>query len=386
MRFSHHVAKGTGRADMKARALSPRVIDAALAVLVFLAAAVNVVGQDQAGIDGIPMLGFFLLAAASAGLVWRRAFPLVALGVVLAMMVVWTLAGYPSNPVFHLLAGLYAAGRHLPQKWPSLMGLIVALAAAATIQIVDGDPIADIAIVGLFTVLPWYIGRRVRIRGEYATAIRERRSAEAQQTVNDARAAIARELHDVVAHNVTVMTVQAGVARLVVADDPERAQEAIEAVEEAGRRALDELRHLLGVLRPETGTDRMDPQPALHQVDKLAERLRATGMDITVSMDVTSALPVRVDLFAYRIVQEALTNVLKHGGVDAATAVRLSETDGRLAVEVTNTGAVTTVLPGSGRGIVGMQERAGLLGGTFEAGPRPEGGFQVLARLPIGDE
>ena len=108
-------------------------------------------------------------------------------------------------------------------------------------------------------------------------------------------------------------------------------------------------------------------------------------MDISLAIDVTSELPVRVDLFAYRIVQEALTNVLKHGGAEATTQLRLEEVDGHLDIEVTDSGTGATTLPGSGQGIVGMQERATLLGGTVEAGPRPEGGFRVLARLPIGD-
>jgi signal transduction histidine kinase len=243
------------------------------------------------------------------------------------------------------------------------------------------------------TTLPWYVGRRVRIRAYYAAAVRDRaehlewkRASEAQRAITDARAGIARELHDVVAHNVSVMTVQAGVARLVVVDDPVRAQEAIGAVEEAGRRALDELRHLLGVLRPETGSGELGPQPALNQVHELVDRLRQTGMSISLAADIPSELPVRVDLFSYRIVQEALTNVLKHGGVDAAAQVRLEEADGQLEIEVTDTGTVTSTLPGSGQGIVGMRERAILLGGTLDAGPRPEGGFRVLARLPIGDQ
>ena len=109
-------------------------------------------------------------------------------------------------------------------------------------------------------------------------------------------------------------------------------------------------------------------------------------MSISLTVDVPSELPVRVDLFAYRIVQEALTNVLKHGGVDASAQVRVEEADGYLDIEVTDTGTATSTLPGSGQGIVGMRERASLLGGIFEAGPRPEGGFRVFARLPIGDQ
>ena len=214
----------------------------------------------------------------------------------------------------------------------------------------------------------------------------EERTRDEQHAIADARAAIARELHDVVAHNVSVMTVQAGVARLLVAHDPQQAQGAIGAVEQAGRRALDELRHLLGVLRPETSSGELGPQPALSQLDQLVDRLRQTGMRISLVADVRSELPVRVDLFAYRIIQEALTNVLKHGGVDATAHVRVEEADGRLDIEVTDTGTATSTLPGSGQGIVGMRERAIVLGGTLEAGPRPEGGFRVRARLPIGEQ
>ena len=188
------------------------------------------------------------------------------------------------------------------------------------------------------------------------------------------------------AHNVSVMTVQAGVARLVVSDDPDRAQEAIGAVEEAGRQALDELRHLLGVLRPDGASDELNPQPALSQISKLVDQLRQTGMSISLTSEVRSELPVRVDLFAYRIVQEALTNVLKHAGTGASSEVRIEEIEGHIEIEVTNTGSGATTLPGSGQGIMGMQERAVSLGGTFAAGPRPDGGFRVHATLPIGEQ
>jgi signal transduction histidine kinase len=244
----------------------------------------------------------------------------------------------------------------------------------------------------MVTGLPWYVGRRLRIRGEHAAIAKEReelleweRATAAERAVADARASIARELHDVVAHNVSVMTVQAGAARLLMPKDLDRAQEAIGAVEEAGRRALDELRHLLGVLRSNAVSDDLSPQPSLDQVPELVDQLRNAGMQISLASDVQSVLPDRVDLFGYRIVQEALTNVLKHGGRHATTEVRIVESDGHLDIEVTNTGTGTTSLPGAGQGLVGMQERAIMLGGTVEAGPRPGGGFGVRARLPIGD-
>ena len=373
--------------------LSPVGVDVAVAVVAFGASVVNVAAQDGVGISAIPVAGFLMLAIGSVALVWRRSRPLAVLGVTLAMTVAWMAFSYPGNPIFIILVSLYAVGRYFPKGWISLAALAAALAVVLFGQVTDSEPVAVVVAALVVTTLPWYVGRRVRIRGYYAAAARERaehlewkRATEAQRAVADARAGIARELHDVVAHNVSVMTVQAGVARLVVADDPERAQEAIGAVEEAGRRALDELRHLLGVLRPETASGELSPQPALNQVHELVDQLRQTGMSISLTADVPSELPVRVDLFAYRIVQEALTNVLKHGGVDATVEVRLEETDGHLDIEVIDTGTATSTLPGSGQGIVGMKERALLLGGTFEAGPRPEGGFRVLARLPIGDQ
>ena len=373
--------------------LPPVGVDIAVVVVVFGASVVNVAAQDAAGISEIPVAGLLMLAIGSVALFWRRRWPLAVLGVALAMTVAWMAFGYPGNPIFLILVSLYSVGRYFPEGRISLAALAVALAVVGFGQVTDGDPVSEVVAALVVTTLPWYVGRRVRIRGYYAAAARERaehlewkRATEAQRAIADARAGIARELHDVVAHSVSVMTVQAGVARLVLVDDPERAQEAIGAVEEAGRRALDELRHLLGVLRPETASGELGPQPALNQVHELVDQLRQTGMSISLAADVPPELPVRVDLFAYRIVQEALTNVLKHGGVDAAVQVRLEETDGHLDIEVTDTGTAPSTLPGSGQGIVGMKERAILLGGTFEAGPRPEGGFRVLARLPIGDQ
>ncbi len=370
--------------------LTPVGFDIVVAVAVFGASVVNIPAQERVGISDIPAAGFVMLAIASGALFWRRRLALAVLGVVLAMAVAWTALDYLGNPVFHILASLYAVGRYVPDLRHSLVALAAALAVVGLGQGVDGDPVSEVVTGLILTTLAWYVGRLVRSR---AAAARERaeylewkRTAEAQQAIADARAAIARELHDVVAHNVSVMTVQAGVARLVVADDPERAQEAIGSVEEAGRRTLDELRHLLGVLRPETASDELGPQPALNHVHKLVDQLRQTGMSISLAADFPAELPARVDLFSYRIVQEALTNALKHGGVDAATWVRIEEVDGQLEIEVTDNGTGETALSGSGQGIVGMRERATLLGGVLTAGPRPEGGFRVLARLPMGEQ
>src|SRR6266511_4077000 len=209
-------------------------------------------------------------------------------------------------------------------------------------------------------------------------------AAEARRAIAEERTRIARELHDVVAHRVSLMTVQAGAAKTVAAADPESASQAMHEVEKAGRQALDELRHLLGVLRPEAEVAALGPQPGLADVPRLVEQFRAAGLDVSLAMEGAQiGLPARVDLSAYRIAQEALTNVLKHAGPSARTEVRLSTDNHHVAIEVLDNGHRATILPGSGHGIVGMRERALLLGGSLDAGPRLDGGFQVVARLPV---
>jgi signal transduction histidine kinase len=365
-------------------------ISVAVTIGTFVFAVVNLSVQANIDVADIPAGGFALLAVGSAALFWLRSQPLAVFGVACAMTLTWFALSYQGNPVFHILVSVYAVGRYVREWRISLAVLAVALAVTGLALVADNDPVSDVVTGLMVTTLPWYVGLRIRLRRdaarERAELLEWKRASAARQAISDARAGIARELHDVVAHNVSLMTVQAGVARLMVTEDPDTAQEAIGAVEEAGREALDELRHLLGVLHPEGGSDELSPQPALGQVHKLVDRLRQTGMEVSLAMEVTSELPVRVDLFAFRIVQEALTNVLKHGGADATSQVHIEEADGHLDIDVTDTGAGTTTLPGSGRGIMGMQERAISLGGTFEAGPRSGGGFRVVARLPIGDQ
>ena len=180
------------------------------------------------------------------------------------------------------------------------------------------------------------------------------------------------------------MTVQAGAAKIVVADNPDGALQAMNAAENAGRQALDELRHLMGVLRPEAEVDGLGPQPSIGDVPRLVEQLKDAGLEISLAMEnARTDLPARVGLSTYRIVQEALTNVLKHAGPSARTEVLLSTDDHEIAIDVRDSGSGAKILPGSGHGIVGMRERAQLLGGSLDAGPRPSGGFQVVARLPI---
>jgi signal transduction histidine kinase len=242
--------------------------------------------------------------------------------------------------------------------------------------------------------------RMRRMRAEHAAATR--------RALDEERARIAGELHDVVTHNVSVMIVQAGAARQVLTDDPAEATEALLAVESSGRAAMTELRHLLGLLSPAmntsdapgtgAGPDRdaiaagldLSPQPGLGQLQPLIDRVAATGLPVDLQVGgEPRALPPGLDLAAYRVVQESLTNVLKHAG-KPRTTVRLDYGDAELVVEVTDAGRpipaagpVPSGVPGAGRGLLGLRERVVLYGGELDAGTRPDGGWQVRARLPV---
>ncbi len=369
----------------------PGAADAVLAIVVFLAT-VFVLFEDPdqdfaiRAFSDVPIATYLVIAVASAALYWRRYQPLVVLGVTLVPLTLPL--GLGDDPfLIGFLFALYSVGRYISNDRSSYYGVGGALTLVAITDLIDAEPAADIGFALFVVSVIWYIGRRIRFRGEHAVQLERERAAEAGRMVAEERTRIARELHDVVAHRVSMMTVQAGAAKTVAVDDPERAMKAMEAVEKAGRQALDELRHLLGVLRPEAEVDGLGPQPGLADVPRLVDQLGEAGLDVSLTMDgAHTDLPARVDLSAYRIVQEALTNVLKHAGPSARTEVRLSTDNDGVAIDVFDTGHGATILPGSGHGIVGMRERAKMLGGSLDAGPRPGGGFRVVAYLPIGEE
>jgi len=340
----------------------------------------------------VPALAVF--AVASAALYWRRRTPLVVLGVA---VVAWALtlgSGYADLGAVTIIA-LYSAGRYASDDRWGPVGVAAAIVVVNVDGLTDPAPWGEAAFGGVVMFVAWYVGRRLRMRAERSAQLLRDQAAEARRIVTEERARIARELHDVVAHRVSLMTVQAGAAKAVAAEDPEGAREAMGAVEEAGRQALDELRHLLGVLRPETDTDGLGPQPSLADLPRLVEQVRGAGLDVSVTMDgLRTPLPARVELSAYRIVQEALTNVLKHAGPRAQAEVHLRGDRNGITVEVLDDGhgVAAPPVPGAsyegraGHGLVGMSERAHLLGGRIDAGPRAGGGFRVVARLPVGGE
>jgi signal transduction histidine kinase len=345
-------------------------------------------------VDDLPIPVLLVFAVASAALFWRRQAPLAVLAVALAGWALTIGSGYADLGGVAIIA-LYSAGRYATDDRLAQLGVGAAIVVVVLDNRTAPDPWGEAVFGAVVMFVAWYVGRRVRLRQQRAAELRREQAAEARRVVIEERTRIARELHDVVAHRVSLMTVQAGAAKAVAAQDPEGALRAMSAVEEAGRQALDELRHLLGVLRPETDLDGLGPQPGLADLPRLVEQTRGAGLDVSLATDgVVAGLPARVDLFAYRIVQEALTNVLKHAGPGARTEVRLGS-DGRgVVIEVLDDGPGATAPPGPdaddagarGHGIVGMRERARLLGGTLDASPRPGGGFSVVAHLPTGGE
>ena len=378
----------------------PQAADAALAVVVFLADVFSGSFADPETAQGFsvglaaefPLASYLLLIVGSAAIYWRRSRPLLVFTAALGMVLVWSLVGFPGDPGLGVFVALYSVGRYVEVDRYSYIAVAVAMVMMTISLVSEGDSAPGMAFGLAVTFVPWYIGRRIRIRRAYLGLLKDRavylekeREAEAHRAVTEERARIARELHDVVAHRVSLMTVQAGAAKTVAADDPEAALQAMEAVEQAGRQALGELRHLLGVIRPDAEGNGLGPQAGIAELPRLVEQLAQAGLTVSLTLDeVPAEVPARVDLSTYRIVQEALTNVLKHGGPDAEVEVCVTGSNGEVAIDVTDTGSGGTILPGSGHGLLGMRERATLLGGTLDAGPRPGGGYRVSSRLPIG--
>ncbi len=318
------------------------------------------------------LLGIALAVAQGAALRWRRSHPEWVMVVALAGgLGIQLLAPEVVLPV----AGLFAIGSLAAARPPrvSLVGLaaLIALVAANFFTTTVEDTVFTMGLA----VGAWALGEAARNR---RTAIDE----EARRAVSDERAHIARELHDVIAHSVSVIVVQAAAADDVFDERPDQARAALRSIERSGREAMTELRRLLGAVRPEARPPA--PQPGLDRVE-LAEPLRAAGLGVGVHREGDPApLPAGVDLSAYRIVQEALTNTLRHARASRAE-VTLSYGADSVELEVTDDGnGVSAADPcAPGQGLMGMRERAALLGGTLEAGPLPRGGYRVHARLPL---
>ncbi|MFF2631007.1 sensor histidine kinase [Kitasatospora griseola] len=391
----------------------PMVVDSAWALIVLVFGVL--VAAEQVDVNGNRVTGPQLwaglaIAAVLPGLmVVRRRWPDVTTAVAVALGLSQIAARI--EPGLSSVAYLVFAytGAAFGRAWTSRLALAASLAAGPLTvwRLVPSPDSANdtltkrVVLSALMTtpfVLCWAWGRLTRVRRAYLVELEDRaarlereRDAQAQVAVAAERARIARELHDVVAHNVSVMIVQADGAAYVMDTSPQQTKEALGTIASTGRQALAEMRRLLGVLRTADTTGEYVPQPGVEELPELLEQVRTAGLPVefTATGEVRE-LPRGLELTVYRIVQEALTNVRKHGGPGASAKVTVDFRDGDLEVLVEDDGRGSTReqltaggADGLGHGLIGMRERVGMVSGSLDVGPRPGGGFRIRAVLPL---
>jgi signal transduction histidine kinase len=368
------------------------VVDAALAGLLVALAQVEVWSRTDAA-DPRPLVAV-AASAMTLPLAWRRRAPIAVATVVMATLTVSSLAwDTPDKTVFPIAVVVlttYSVAAYSELRGALIGGAIVLVTSSVLEAGVDGE-VGNFFFIAVLELSVWIAGRAVRSHGSRAAKLADRAvaleregEARARTAVAEERARIARELHDIVAHSVTTMVVQAGAERRVLDPGQASTREVLLGIEETGRQALVEMRRLLGMLRKDDEELALAPQPSIAHVDILVDQVRAAGMPVELRVEGKPVpLPPGVDLSAYRIVQEALTNALKHAGPARATVtVRYDKHELRL--EIADSGSGTVNGGGGGHGLIGMRERVTLFGGKLDAGSRAEGGYVVQARLPLG--
>lgn len=385
------------------RALDPRLVDALIALALASLIELQFVWGDhpEAEADAVNLVGGLLLALALA---WRRRAPVAMIcALVAAAFANEALGGglfsFPApgdsdgaTPPFGSLVAavvaFYSLGAHARDR-EATIGLMLGLAGFWATVIVSGQvDFGSFFFSTALAVTPWVVGRNARARSLRLAAAEREQEQRTRMAVSDERTRIARELHDVVAHSVGVIVVQAEGARRVFERDPDRAREALDSIEQTARTALGEMRRSLGVLRREGGRAELEPQPGIEDLGELLAQARAGGLTVELAVEgEPTSLPHGVDLSAYRIVQEALTNAIKHAGpVRALVTVRYGE--GQLELEVADDGpgpSANGAESRTGHGLAGMRERVAAHGGALETGAGPEGGFLVRASLPLSE-
>ena len=352
---------------------------------------------------GWPPPGILVAAALTAApLAFRRIYPIAAFCVILCAVI-----GSNGNTTTITYAAAifaaYSAVAYSPYRRAALLSVLAA-AVIVTAAYPNTTPPVPERFTALLILIPTVaVAAAIRVwrRRAAESAERLRRAqaeheAETRRAVELERARIASEMHDVVTHNVSVMVVQAGAARRVLDSSPDDAREALLAVEASGRTAMTELRNLLGLLAPSGAAEpdadpaggggelALSPQPDLGQIDTLVERVRTAGLPVELSVAGSRNLPPGLALAGYRVVQEALTNVLKHAG-QAKTTIQIEYRPAELFITVYDDGGPAAMAPpgGDGRGLIGLRERIAVYGGELDAGPRPGGGWRLTARIPL---
>lgn len=357
--------------------------------------AIQVVGTHFAGLRqperlSLDPLGVLLLAAGPAALVLRRRYPVAVLSFVLATTLAYLLLDYPRGPIFFALIVAFVTAVMLGRRIAAIASLVVGYFSFLWLpHLVGIEPSPTLGqVVGLAAWLLVLLAatENARTRRERAFELARTREVEAKRRAGEARLRIARELHDVLAHNISLINVQAGVALHLMDDRPEQARTALTAIKQASNEALGELRSVLDILRDGHEAAPRSPTSGLARLDDLVAKTEAAGLSVSKRVGGTPrALPPKVDLAAFRIVQEALTNVTRHA-VGARATVRIDYGDLDLTVQIDDDGrGATSGTPSGGKGIPGMRERATALDGELDAGPLHDGGFRVRARFPLRD-
>ncbi len=379
---------------------NPRVQGAGDALLAFVLAATSVVpvlGGDPSW--GRPKaLGIVLALASTVPVAWRARWPLSACAVVLAANGGCVYVAAPQQAAFQPFLALVLCGYSVGSRAEGRRALWVppVLAVAAipmfALAVAAGQDPGNAIPSYVWLIAAWAIGRTVRSWRRKNLALEQanreldrQRELQAHAAVMVERGRIARELHDVVAHNVSMMVVQAGAAERVLDGDQPHVRQALDVIASTGRQTVDEMRTLLGVLRSDDGLGGLTPQPSLAGIGELVQGVREAGLPVTLRIDGEPCpLSQALDLSAFRIVQEALTNALKHAG-PAQAEVIIRYQPAAVELEIQDTGGGGTVLPGAGQGhgLVGMRERVAMFGGEFTAEPAASGGYLVRALLPL---
>lgn len=368
------------------RRLPPIVPDGTVAVVLMITAGLAEY-QDAGKLSLVQAAAIVLITLPLAA---RRMFPTAVSAAIGTALILHLLLGFTNSFVenFAILLALYTLYASARSGWRiAVMSVILVIGLSAGVALGWRSQhhvyLSDIGYNAIIFALPVILGYGVRTRRAYVAQLQEQSKLLAREAAADERTAIARELHDVIAHSVSVMVLQATAGRRLARRDPANAAAAFEVIEQTGRDALADLRRAIGVLKTDSAeAAALTPQPSLLQLDTLVEQVRKAGVAVHVSIDGTPRpLAPGVELSAYRIVQESLTNVLRHSGADdAVVAIRYGLED--LTVEVTDNGRKGTAPSRDGTGLTGMRERVALLHGEFRAGSTGDG-FSVTARLPL---
>jgi signal transduction histidine kinase len=402
--YGHRVAAERAGIIRRVRAL-PAVVHDGAGALVLMTLSVLALVDHNPGEPKSDVFAYALVIVGMGALTWRRSNPLVVLVVSAAAAVTMSSAGYEEAGLpFAAIIAFYSVAAYARRRIRVLAFFLLGVAFVVLwlTRSSSGFRQADLWANALAFSMVWIVGEGVRSRRERladalerAARLERERDADARQAVSSERLRIAQELHDVVAHAMSVIAVQSGMGAHVIDTQPDEAKKALQAIETTSRSALDELRRMLGVLREEGDSGgALAPAPRADEVHTLIETIRAAGVPVELHWDGMTAEvmpPDSVLLNRYRILQEALTNVLKHAGTAASVTVSIVEHVGETTIEVLDTGrglAAAAAKPSGsppGHGLVGMRERVALFGGVLETGGRVGGGFRVFARLRWAD-